>query len=233
MSDSLNNAVITQRTWDRASKARGETWLRAFQRDALRRALKGATSVVDFGGDGSFIRSIDSHSEFSILSLDLHAPSADFAEDLNQESWTDIDFGEVDLLVANNLIEHLAAPEAFLRRVSEKFHLPTRILIQVPVLFMEHPSPQDYGRYLVDWWEEKLRFLGFSDVHIEKQCVGAITVANSMLFMNKRFPGRLSFGILSLSQKLDRYLSKSFYTSSTNFYVGLSVSATLPIETAE
>lgn len=216
------------RQWDKASVSHGESWLRAFQRFSLNNALVDNQSVLDLGGDGSFVRSASESRNLYVRSVDLHNVNADIKADLSTSLWAENDFGAVDIVVSNNLVEHLPNPHEFLRLLSEKFVAPTQLLIQVPVMIREHGSPQDFGRYLVDWWNYQLEELGFDELEIKKHGVGAITVSVAQLFSGTRLPSTVSFAILRMCQRMDGVLAKRFYSSSDTFYLGLAIRATFP-----
>lgn len=220
--------AVPDKQWDKASVSYGESWLRAFQRFSLNYALVDSHSVLDLGGDGSFVRSASRNDNLSVRSVDLHNSNADIKADLSNSLWAENDFGVVDIVVSNNLVEHLPNPHEFLRLLSEKFVAPTQLLIQVPVMIREHGSPQDFGRYLVDWWNYQLEELGFDELEIKKHGVGAITVSAAQLFSGTRLPSTVSFAILRICQRMDGVLAKRFYSSSDTFYLGLAIRATFP-----
>jgi 2-polyprenyl-3-methyl-5-hydroxy-6-metoxy-1,4-benzoquinol methylase len=110
----MSEAVL-EKKWDKASVSYGESWLRAFQRFSLNHALVGNHSVPDLGGDGSFVLSASRNDNLSVRSVDLHNSNADIKADLSNSLWAEHDFGAVDIVVSNNLVDHLPNPHEFLR----------------------------------------------------------------------------------------------------------------------
>jgi SAM-dependent methyltransferase len=58
-----------------------------------------------------------------------------------------IEPGSFDVVVCNQVLEHVFEPDAFIREIGRVLKDDGRLLLTVPFVWDEHEQPQDFGRY--------------------------------------------------------------------------------------
>jgi SAM-dependent methyltransferase len=90
-------------------------------------------------------------------------PGVDWVLNLEDEEF---DFTEFDMLVMNNLLEHLYQPKKVLSKIYNSTARDVRIVATVPFIIKWHQIPNDYFRYTPSCLERIFKDSGFVDIEI-------------------------------------------------------------------
>lgn len=74
-----------------------------------------------------------------------------------------------DVVILAEVVEHLQAPERALREAGRILKKGGLLLATAPFMYRLHADPIDVGRYMPQWWAERLANAGFTAVEIEPQ----------------------------------------------------------------
>ncbi len=104
--------------------------------------------VLDVGCGNRPYESLFDSTEYVGLELDTPQNRQTKNADLYYDGKTfPIAPGSFDVVVCNQVLEHVFEPDAFIREIGRVLKDDGRLLLTVPFVWDEHEQPQDFGRY--------------------------------------------------------------------------------------
>lgn len=150
---------------EKKNRASGSAWRQA--NNAFFKGVSGSLAadavVLDVGAGHGYLRS---YFECTYLSTDVYPyEGLDFLCDLGVTS--PLRPASVDLVLLNNVMEHLPQPERTLKAVASALRPRGRVAIAVPFIIKVHQAPYDFFRYTHFMLVRMLEQEGFGDIGIE------------------------------------------------------------------
>jgi SAM-dependent methyltransferase len=137
--------------------------------------------VLDLGGvkNSGYLRLVHGNFDITSVNFDINT-GCDVIHDLEV---TPIPFDNVsfDVVVINNTLEHIYHAQELVKESVRVLKKKGKVVITVPFLFPEHPSPHDYWRFTGDSMRLMLRDAGLSEVFITPLGTGVFTVCHHFI----------------------------------------------------
>lgn len=150
---------------EKKNRASGSAWRQA--NNAFFKCVSGSLTsdsvVLDVGAGHGYLRS---YFECTYLSTDVYPyEGLDFLCDLAVTS--PLRPASVDLVLLNNVMEHLPQPDKTLKAVASALKSRGRVAIAVPFIIKVHQAPYDFLRYTHFMLSRMLEQQGFGNIGIE------------------------------------------------------------------
>ena len=125
--------------------------------------------IIDIGG-----RKVGKHGYFN---AEFYSPKVKFVN-LDKTTCPDICCDAVnlpikdescDVVFLSEILEHVEYPGLALKEAHRILKKGGQAFICSPFMYHMHSDPIDFARYTDYWFENKLRKIGFHEIHIEKQ----------------------------------------------------------------
>ncbi len=151
-------------------------------------ALSG--KVLDLGGDKNSEYTSFFKGEFKITTVNI---SKDAGSDVlcDLEKPLPIADASFDHVLLVNALEHIFEYRALLLEAVRVLKPEGSLVVVVPFLFPEHPSPRDYRRFTASALQKELILLGMKDIFIKSLGGGVFSVR--YLLIDRLLPGFLRF----------------------------------------
>jgi SAM-dependent methyltransferase len=184
-------------------------------REEEHKALKGielSGKVLDLGGDKRSEYKNLFVGDFKITTVDIN-PKADPDITANLEEPLPIADASYDAALLINVLEHIYEFKQVISETSRVLVSGGKVVIVVPYMFPNHPSPGDYHRFSQTALEKLLNAAGFEE--IEVKALGSGVYAARLLFLERLLPSSLQNFFAPISHTVAR-INDGFMTSIAN-----------------
>ena len=197
-----------------------DTLLRKAEHKALR-TITISGSVLDLGGDArsDYRLLFQGEPSYTTLNLDLKA-QPDILHDL--EKPLPVQDSSYDHVLLINVLEHVFEYRQLIREAVRAVRRNGKVLIVVPFLFPEHPSPQDYWRFSKEALKRECELAGLKSEPVQSLGSGVFAARYVLLdrllptplrMLGSIFVGPVVLILDALWTKLARALKKKYAPS--------------------